>query len=75
MNAKEIKERLTLEHIVEILEDLGAEPRQSSNLNEIWCKTVCHDGDSHKLYLYKDSKIYLDRKYKRYIDLFSSPIQ
>ena len=55
MNAKEIKERLTLEHIVEILEDLGAEPRQSSNLNEIWCKTVCHDGDSHKLYLYKDS--------------------
>lgn len=55
MNAKEIKSKLTLDHIVEILEDLGAEPRQSSNLNEIWCKTICHNGHSHKLYLYKDS--------------------
>ena len=55
MNAREIKDKLTLEHIITILEDLGAEPRQSSNLNEIWCKTICHNGDSHKLYLYKDS--------------------
>lgn len=55
MDVKEIKSKLTLEHIIEILEELGAEPKQSSNLNEIWCKTVCHDGDSHKLYLYKDS--------------------
>lgn len=55
MNAKEIKDKLTLEHIIEILEDLGAEPRQSSNLNEILCKTICHNGNSHKLYLYKDS--------------------
>ena len=55
MNAKEIKSKLNLDHIITILEDLGAEPRQSSNLNEIWCKTICHNGDSHKLYLYKDS--------------------
>lgn len=55
LDAKEIKSKLTLEHILDILNDLGAEPMQSSNLNEIWCKTVCHDGDSHKLYLYKDS--------------------
>lgn len=55
MDAKEIKSKLTLEQIVEILEELGAEPRQSSNLNEIWCKTICHNGHSHKLYLYKDT--------------------
>ena len=34
LNAREIKDKLTLEHIITILEDLGAEPRQSSNLNE-----------------------------------------
>lgn len=55
MDAKELKSKLTLEHVVSILEDLGAEPRQGSNLNEIWCRTVCHNGHSHKLYLYKDS--------------------
>lgn len=55
MDVKDIKSRLTLEHVIEILEDLGAEPKQSANLNEIWCKTICHNGDSHKLYLYKDS--------------------
>lgn len=55
MDAKEIKSKLTLEHIISILEDLGAEPKQGSNLNEILCKTVCHNGNSHKLYLYKDS--------------------
>lgn len=55
LNAKEIKSKLTLEHVIQILEDLGAEPKQSSNLNEIWCKTVCHNGHSHKLYLYKDT--------------------
>ena len=55
LNAKEIKDKLTLDHIIQILEDLGAEPRQSSNLNEIWCRTICHNGNSHKLYLYKDS--------------------
>ena len=54
LNAKEIKDKLTLDHIIQILEDLGAEPRQSSNLNEIWCRTICHNGNSHKLYLYKD---------------------
>ncbi|HSQ88001.1 hypothetical protein [Romboutsia sp.] len=55
MDAKELKSKLTLEHVVQILEDLGAEPRQGSNLNEIWCKTICHSGNSHKLYLFKDS--------------------
>lgn len=55
MNAKEIKDKLNLDNIINILEDLGAEPKQGSNSNEVWCKTVCHCGDSHKLYLYKDS--------------------
>ena len=55
MDIKELKNKLTLEDIIEILEDLGAEPRESNNLNVIQCKTICHCGNSHKLYLYKDS--------------------
>lgn len=55
MNAKEIKEKLTLEHVLILLEELGAEPRESNNQNEILCKTVCHNGHSHKLYLFKNT--------------------
>lgn len=55
MDIKHLKEHLTLDDIIAILEDLGAEPKGSNNSNVIQCKTICHDGDSHKLYLYKDS--------------------
>ena len=55
MDIKDLKGKLSLEDIIIILENLGAEPKQSTNLNVIQCKTVCHNGDSHKLYLYKDS--------------------
>lgn len=55
MNAKDIKDKLTLEHILVLLEELGAEPRQGKNQNEILCKTVCHNGHSHKLYLFKNT--------------------
>ena len=55
MDIKDLKENLTLDDIIIILEELGAEPKESANSNVVQCKTVCHDGDSHKLYLYKDS--------------------
>ena len=55
MNAKEIKSKLSLEHIITILQDLGAEPKEGFSTNEILCKTICHCGDSHKLYLYKST--------------------
>lgn len=54
-----IKESLTEEDIKTILFDLGAgEPGPGSNEKEIHFKTVCHGGDSYKLYYYKDSKMF-----------------
>ena len=37
------------------MEDLGADAIESRNPNEIHFRTVCHGGDSHKLYFYLDS--------------------
>lgn len=56
MDAKELKEKLTIENIISLMEILGADFIKSSNDNEICFKTICHCGDSHKLYFYKDSK-------------------
>lgn len=43
--------------MMEILHDLGAEPRLQSD-GKIICKTICHGGDSHKLYYYEQSKTF-----------------
>lgn len=56
LTAKEIKERLTSKQILILMEDLGADAIESRNPNEILFRTVCHGGDSHKLYFYLDSK-------------------
>lgn len=55
MNAKELKEKLTIEHILDLMEDFDAEPRLGKNDNELIFRTICHDGDSHKLYFYKNT--------------------
>ena len=55
-----IKESLTVEDIKTILFDLGAgDPAPSSNSNELHFKTVCHGGDSYKLYYYINSKKFM----------------
>lgn len=56
LTAKEVKERLTLKQIFILMEDLGADAIESRNPNEIHFRTVCHGGDSHKLYFYIDSR-------------------
>lgn len=56
LTAKEVKERLTLKQILILMEDLGADAIESRNPNEIHFRTVCHGGDSHKLYFYLDSR-------------------
>ena len=56
LTAKEVKERLTLKQILILMEDLGADAIESRNPNEIHFRTVCHGGDSHKLYFYVDSR-------------------
>lgn len=56
MDAKKLKELITVEQIVQLVISLGADIKNGSNENEIWFRTICHGGDSHKLYFYKDSK-------------------
>jgi hypothetical protein len=58
MDTNEIKELLTEDQITALLISLGAdEPRSDNNGNYIF-KTVCHHGNSNKLYYYKDSKMF-----------------
>lgn len=56
LSAKQIKDRLTVKQILILMEELGADAIESRNPNEIHFRTVCHGGDSHKLYFYLDSK-------------------
>ena len=51
----EVKEALTDEDIFELLEQLGAEPRDMGEYYE--CKTICHSGESRKLYLYLNTRL------------------
>lgn len=50
MNANQVKENLSVDDIVYILNDLDANPIIDKDI--IKCRTICHDGDSHKLIYY-----------------------
>ena len=67
---EEIKKQISTEQMFEFLYSLGAEPVQRDGI--IICRTVCHGGDSHKLYYYENTKLF--RCYTQcndgYFDLF-----
>ena len=51
-----IKNTLTINQIQELVAEFGGEPQmQSGNLV---CKTICHAGDSHKLYYYENTHLF-----------------
>jgi DNA primase len=52
----ELRESLTVDDIKKILKDLGSDNPTEDNKNNPIFTTVCHGGDSHKLYYYQDSK-------------------
>lgn len=57
MKAKDLKSKLTEEQIIKLMEHFGADHLPyNDNSNEILFRTICHCGDSHKLYYYRDSK-------------------
>lgn len=56
MNIKTLKQIITVEQIISILQNLGVESKQTSNLNQIQFRTICHCGNSFKLYFFKDTK-------------------
>lgn len=51
-----VKESLELEDIYNLLDYLGAEPQMFSNY--IIAKTICHQGDTHKLYFYENTSLF-----------------
>ena len=53
---EEIKNRISTDQLVEFLYSLGAEPIQRDGI--IICRTICHGGDSHKLYYYENTKLF-----------------
>lgn len=61
MDRDELMELVTTEDVIGILKDLGsANPiKDRNNGNALHFSTVCHGGDSHKLYYYKDSKFFV----------------
>lgn len=55
-NKDEIKNSLTTEQVEQFVADLGGEPLPSHN--GLICRTICHGGDSHKLYYYSQSRLF-----------------
>lgn len=56
LDKDKIKNSLTVEDVTKIMLDLGSdEPKTDSKGNPIYT-TICHGGNNHKLYYYKDSK-------------------
>lgn len=51
-----IKNNLTIEQITDLLATLGADPILKEDF--IICRTICHCGNSHKLYYYNNTKLF-----------------
>ncbi|GAA0071712.1 hypothetical protein UT300003_32370 [Clostridium sardiniense] len=58
MRARELRERLTVGDIFNVMEKLGADHLPDAGGNEVMFRTICHCGDSHKLYFFKDTKMF-----------------
>lgn len=55
-NKQEVKDSITPDDVFNLLEFFGGEPKE--NGNAIISKTICHGGDSHKLYYYTDTQLF-----------------
>ena len=53
---EEIKNSLTIEQVFDLLLSYGADPVLKDDL--IICRTICHGGDSHKLYYYENTHLF-----------------
>lgn len=56
-NKDEIKQSLTIDQVTDYLNELGGEPLQQGN-NILTAKTICHCGESHKLYYYNNTHLF-----------------
>ena len=51
-----IKNSLTIDQIEDLLSSLGGEPYRQNNI--IISRTICHCGESHKLFYYDNTKLF-----------------
>ncbi len=55
-NKDTLKENLTIEEVFDLVNELGGEPQLNNDL--FTAKTICHGGDSHKLYYYSNTHLF-----------------
>lgn len=55
-NKDELKNNLTLDQVSEYVAELGGEPQERNGI--LMCKTICHCGESHKLYYYPNTTLF-----------------
>lgn len=53
-----IKNELTIEQVMDLVAELGGEPRMQPGNEYFTAKTICHGGDSHKLYYYNNTHLF-----------------
>ena len=51
-----LKENLSIEEVFDLVSELGGEPIMGKGL--FTARTICHGGDSHKLYYYDNTKLF-----------------
>ena len=51
-----LKNSLSIDQVKDFVAELGGEPEQRGNV--LYCKTICHGGDSHKLYYYENTTLF-----------------
>lgn len=56
MDAGQVKDILTTQNVMDLLQDLGGSPQQRGNI--IYAKTICHHGSTHKLLYYPGNKLF-----------------
>jgi len=55
-NKDEIKNSLSIDQVKEYVAELGGEPQEQNGI--LICKTICHCGNSHKLYYYPNTTLF-----------------
>lgn len=53
---EETKKQISIEQMELLLAELGGEPQMQGDI--IKCRTICHCGDSHKLYYYNNTRLF-----------------
>lgn len=53
-----IKNSLTIEQVMDLVAELGGEPKWDNVHNAFISRTICHNGDSHKLWYYANTTLF-----------------